>query len=88
MCNLHAVFVRPLIELRRLRKRETEKANFSATQKGEGDKKKEKGRGTRKYIYPGTKNVKCKKVGEGKVYEMMSFFFIIPPFLFREQNLN
>lgn len=62
------MFVGPLIELRRLRKRDREKRTFLEHRK-EGVKRrrrrKEKGRGARKYIYPGTKKIlKCKKMGE------------------------
>lgn len=82
------MFVRPLIELRRLRKRDTEKRTFLQHRKGGGGLKKKKKGGRHGSIFIREQKMRsAKKVGEGKVYEMMSFFFN-PPFLFREQNLN
>lgn len=49
MCNLHAVFVRPLIELRRLRKRDREKGGeegelfWNTEKRGEEEKKERQG---------------------------------------------
>lgn len=78
MCNLHAVFVRPLIELRRLRKRDRESELFWNTEKRgeEEEKKKEEGRGQGSIFIREQKNceVKKKKWGKEKYMKWCLFF--------------